>query len=661
MEKPVVLPISLKPSNLRPVAYRVLTKKYGLNIQSSALERLSGYVGRNFGSEWRGPMTGSFLEQVGRMWKDQNRGLFIDGEGVDQIIQEIGIKNSKRAGKAANDKTKPIGRTDTIDDTFNPVLAAFEVYNDGTQVEQDTQPMDEGEGEGAEEEDIDWKDFFRVIDLSRYRRFQYDTKRKHFELQTEPEDVSPKAVIFPTSRDIVKFHIIKFHLLKDKLLRNEHFQPSSFSSTNSITGSIHPKLETQQIVPIKNLLGRHGQRFTMFGLLTANAMGLWQLQDDSDAIVLELSQCIFPTNCFITPGNYVVCDGIYSNSGKFYVSSMVPPPPEDREASLDALGNIDFTGIYSKSGRIDAGIKRRLPLIERKYPNHKIIFLGGDVFLDDMKILEALKKFFKLLTEEIEESNSEILSIVFPGSFMDRPLDVTEFSSYSWKTSSGLYKSYFDSFAALLEKFPKLCQNAKFVLLPGDKDPWSSMVTKDANSVWPKFRIPSVFGSRLKRLVKDIEWASNPCKMNYLAHDITIVRDDLGSRLRRNDISYVSNERESEIEQDDHDLEIDKVTRPKCSPEQAESRKVVKTLLDQADLSPFTIQTRPILANYWPAISLLPLPDLLVLVDPSTPNFDLIYENCHVVNPGTFYKEGKISYIEYTPSTRKAQQKLCAI
>ncbi|QPG75346.1 hypothetical protein FOA43_002699 [Brettanomyces nanus] len=704
VDRPLVLPIALKPSNLRPIAYRVLTKKYGLNIKSTALERLSDYIGRNFGNEWRGPTTVSFLEQVGRMWKDQNRGLFINGDGVDELIKEITVKNRKK-NKSAN-----VSRTKTKMTEETSKARGFEVYDDlkaaqgieeigGSQATQATQATQETGGtqetqetqetlntqilNGSqmdidEDEAIDWKDFFKVIDPSRYTKFKYDARRKQFELSRHDGDA--KRIILPTAEDTVNFHINKFHLLKEKLLRNEHFQPSTFSSMNSITGSIHPGLETQQITPIKNLLGRHGQNFALFGLLTINAMGLWQLQDDTDAIVLELSQCIFPTNCYIIPGNYLICDGIYSNSGKFYVSSIAPPPPEDRDISLNALGNLDFSGIYAQNGgRIDGAIKRRLPLLERKFPDHKILFLGGDIFLNDLEILEALKRLFKALTEEIEESGSEPLAIVMPGSFVEKPLDVTEFSSYSHITSSGLYKSYFDSLASILEKFPKICSTTKFVLLPGDKDPWSSMVTKNANAIWPKFRIPSVFGTRLRRGVKNIDWASNPCKMNYLSHDVTIVRDDIGERFRRNDITYVSKQMEeqevnnkqnnatekleketqTETDNDDDDeeiiLEIDKMTKPKLTPEQIESRKVVKTLLDQGDLSPFSVQTRPVLSNYWPLLSLIPLPDLLILVDPSTPHFDLIYENCHVLNPGKFYKDGKISYMEYTPSTRKAR------
>lgn len=660
-QQPFVLPIALKPSNLRPIAYRILTKKYGLNIQSSALGRLSAYVGRTFGSEWRGPPTIDFLEKVGRMWKDQTRGIFISGDGVDQIIEQITAKDERERKDGKESQQKP-----------------FTVFEDSIGDTQSSQPISESQEDM--EDDIDWKDYFKVIDINRYDRIRYDTRRKVAELT--PDNVVDKFQL-PSGDDTVQFQIRKYHLLKDRLLRNEHFERPTFGAMNSITGSFHPELQSQQIIPIKNLLGRHGQRFVLFGLLTLNSVGLWQLQDDTDAIVLVLSQCIFPTNCFITPGNYVVCDGIYSNTGKFYVSSITAPPPEKREKSLDALGNIDFNGIYMKGGSVDPVLKRRLPLIERSYPQHRMVFLGGDIFLNDLKVLEGLKKLFQYLTDEMGETQ-DFITIVFPGSFVDKALDVTEISSFSHITSSGLYKSSFDSFAAILEKFPKLCESARFILLPGDKDPWASMVTKDANSVWPKMPIPKIFGNRLKRWVKNVNWSANPCHINYLSHDIVIVRDDLGGRLHRNDISYLSNEtmddvkkNETKLDVSDSDsdsdtsndilsvnelsqntqLVIDKMLKPALKPEEIEARKTVKTVLDQGDLSPFTLQTRPILVNYWPALSMIPLPNLLVLVDTTNAKFDLIYQNCHVINPGQFLKDGEINFAIYRPSTRKCEFK----
>ncbi|ODV86717.1 hypothetical protein CANARDRAFT_6292 [[Candida] arabinofermentans NRRL YB-2248] len=649
MEDTAVLPISLKPSNLRPLAYRIFSKKYGLNIQSGALEILSLHIGKKIGNEWRGPKTTNLLEEIAKTWKDQDKGLFLDGDNIALILKEITMKQEREKTNIQSSTTTsfPSGKRDSLIDNDTTITnsPSFTIHSD-------IAPGPEVVSNSSQDANLKWQDFFKVIDASHYKRFKYNRQRKQFDVSSRSSTENSLLLTLPNISDNVDYFVDRFHLLKDRLLRNENFQPASFSALNSMSGAATSSLQQHQITVIKNLLGRHGNRFLLFGLLTKSSAGLWQLQDDTDHIDLELGQCLFPSNSYFTPGNYVICDGIYSSSSKFYVSSMIHPPSEKRELSLDVLGYLDFNSTFSKNGKIDIGLRKNLFALEKKNITHKFIILGGDIYLSDLRILESLDKLFTKLTKDINEEAADPVAIVFSGPFSEVPFDSTPSSSTTQTTSSGIYKSYFDSLAAILEKFPDLCKSAKFIFVPGDHDPWSSMVTKNANSFWPKMKIPRVFGSRLSRIVRDIEWCSNPCRLNYLSHDVVIVRDDLGDRFRRNDISYLSKAKEEEADSDV--LEIDKLSKPKISTETFESRKVVKTLLDQGNLSPFTSSVRPVLTNYGNSLSLVPLPTLLVLVDSTSPKFDLIYENCHVVNPGKFQTHNKINYIEYFPSTRKA-------
>ncbi|KAG7877382.1 hypothetical protein KL938_004138 [Ogataea parapolymorpha] len=639
MESPAVLPISLKPSNLRPLAYRVLSKKHGLNIQSSALEKLSEYVGKRFGQEWRGAKTIAFLEEVARLWKEQNKGLFLDGDNIDVVIKEISLKQEKQE-KASRQSSAIEPKTNLAGLVTNELRESqsFEVHQD---------PL-----EPAALEQVQWKDFFKAVDIKNYRRYRYNHVRKQFDVLSA--DAGGDKLVLPSTQDAVNLFTQRFHLLKDRLLRNENFQPTTFSAVNSFTSNGPKEVENQQVTSIKNLLGRHGQRFFLFGLLTRSALGLWQLQDDTDSIELDLGQTLFPQNCYFTEGNFIICEGIYSNSGKFYVSTMIHPPAEKRETSLEVLGKMDFNSVYSNSGRIDPVLRSKLLHLEKDLADHKFIFLGGDIYLSDAKVMEGLKKLLAKLNEELETGSSTPVALIFNGSFTSRPFTSTQVSYNSQVTSSGEYKSYFDSLASILEPFSELCATCKFVFVPGDNDPWSSVVTKGSNSVWPKFRLPKIFGNRLTRLVKDIEWCSNPSKLTYLTHEVLLVRDDLAGRFRRNDISHIFKIKEN-IEADEGELEIDKLSKSKIAPDVLEARKVVKTLLDQGYLSPFIQSIRPLVANYANMLNLIPLPTLLMLADTTCPRFDLIYENCHVLNPGKFFDNNKFNYMEYSPSSRKAK------
>ncbi|GMG22071.1 unnamed protein product [Ambrosiozyma monospora] len=470
MDQTVILPIQLKPSNLRPLAYRVLSKKHGLNIQSGALEILSEYIGRKFGNEWRGPKTISFLEKIAKIWKDQDKGLFVDGPSVSMIINEITSKEERekrRTHAAATAVTTSL----TSNKLDGPVSGEneepnFDIHQD-KQSQSLSQSMSVPDLIMEPKERLRWQEYFKIVPISNYKRFKYNSKRRQFDYtqppSTEEADAKFNLIELPSTQDTINYFISRLNILKDKLLRNESFQPSTFSSLNS-TASATSSTTTHnhQITSIKNLLGRHGQRFVLFGLLTKNSKGLWQLQDESDSIELELTQAIFPTStCFFVPGNFVIVDGIYSNSGKFYASSMAHPPPERREVSLEALGNMDFTGMYAKNGRIDPILKKKLLNLETKYTEHRFIVLGGDLFLDDLKVLESLQKLFGKLNEETTDRSfsSSIVSIVFNGPFTSLAFDATEGSSSSNITTSGLYKSYFDSLAGILEKFPAVCQN----------------------------------------------------------------------------------------------------------------------------------------------------------------------------------------------------------
>jgi len=71
----------------------------------------------------------------------------------------------------------------------------------------------------------------------------------------------------------------------------------------------------------------------------------------------------------------------------------------------------------------------------------------------------------------------------------------------------------------------------------------------------------------------------------------------------------------------------------------APARKLTKTLLDQAHLSPFPLSTRPLLWDYGTSLHLHPLPTALVLADAEAGAFAVTYEGCHVLNAGRVVDE----------------------
>lgn len=675
------LPIELNPSVFRPFAYRVLSKKYGLNVQSTALEKLASYVGRRFGTKWKkDPKTSAFLDAVAKLWKEQGRGIFIDGNGVTQVIKEI-IANEQRMktkkSKALQEEAEPANSSFTDATTYDSSLIL------SSQIMEQTDDLPKLRDDS---EDIDWKMFFKVIDANHYTKFAYDMRRKIFDYF--PEN-SSKLIQLPGKDDALNFHTTRLDLLRDRIYRNDIFAKVKYDSSEQ-SKVFNQTQRPKHMTSVKNLLGRNEQRFVLFGLVTLNSFGVWQLQDDTDKIELVLKQCIFPTETYFVSGNFLIVDGFYSSAGKFHVLSISHPPAEDRPTTIDALAYLDFNWDYSKNGKIDLTMKALTLKQIKQHNDHKIVVLGGNLYLDDLETISKVRKTLQELETELainlkaERSNDVLqeatvkvhdrtIAIIFNGPFISRALTVTEGSSLNHMTSSGLYKASFDNLATVLEQFKNICEHCKLVFVPGDEDPWMSMVTKNSNSIWPKMKIPSVFGTRLSRVAKDVVWASNPCRMNYLSQDIAIVRDDIGESLKRNDFSYLCELSQEEIEKavkrndenrysetpfvNSQNLEIDRLTLKENS-DTTIFKKITRTLLDQGILSPFVNKTRQILPNYWPILSVMPLPDCIIMSDSTSPTLSTMYKGCLVSNVGKFYDNGRANYLEYYPSSQTAKMRV---
>ncbi|ANB12387.1 Dpb2p [Sugiyamaella lignohabitans] len=671
MSKPAVLPIQLTPSQVRPVAYRILSKKHGLNLKSSGLDVLTEFLGHTFGVDWRGSKAEKFLDEISRRWKDEDRGLFIEGAPLKEIIRDI-----VNSIKAAEDVSKD----------SSPALA------DRTQTLADTGVRDKPSSQY-------WKDYFQVVNAQSQPFYSYDPIKKNFD--------APKAkpTLLAPAKDQASVFTLRYNLIYNRILRNEAFQTPSFGASMNNTVSMAGS-KFYSITFIHNMLGRNNSQFLLFGFIFKGPDGELWIQDLSGKVQLDISQTVPADGLYYTPGQFVLCDGVYFNE-KFLVGSLGPPPAERREATKVAYGNIDFLGVHTalqnggivrRVERIDNTLEKQLLLQERQHLNHKIVILGMDIFLDQLKYIDALRKLFNQLQQEVDalERAQLPISIIFPGSFKSSPFQANG--------NSTNYKESFDFLAQLLREHPKIAVECKLVFVPGDNDAWASTFSSGATPLFPLQPLPSLFTNRIKRISPDASFASNPCRMTYLSQEIVIMRDELGSRFRRNSILFPNQTHENgatngssqngamdiDIKQDpDMDLfqheedsdseealsqqraldrlinDSSKVIKPTTKayipPDTAEARQVVKTILDQGHLSPFPLSLRPVSWNYDHSLSLTPLPSVMILADSSTPPFRATYEGCHVVNPGPFIQGNKICWIEYTPSTGMSEQKFLYI
>ncbi|SCU83614.1 LADA_0C12508g1_1 [Lachancea dasiensis] len=695
MDSIVALPVKIPPGLLRPLAYRVLSKKYGLNIKSDGLAALAEYIGTRFGINWRKDSgTFQFLEQFAAIWDQQERGLFIDKAGVEEVIREV-RERSRPVERSDTDLPKNLDRAKPIDNgnsegafklkTLDTLLAHRggasgepDVLEAGTQtqspieeIEVDEDPQD-GPGQ-PEEPIIDWQAHYKFVNAHSQQKFVYDITTRQYRLKVPKND---KTSMLPPETSNVSLYATRYHIVKDRTMRNEMFQGGGdafqpLSSMTNLNDSMrNDSTQTMTITQIKNMLGRDGKSFLILGLLRTNAKGIWSLEDPSGSVEIDISQAIPTEGTFYVPGCIVLAEGIYySASQKLYVASVVHPPGERRDVTMDAIGNLDLLGVHQLSNpyyisRLDKDLKIRLHLLEREMSDHRVVILGADIFLDRIHIMEALRKVLTKLETDPP------LAIVFQGSFTSTPLFPVMNSKNISATTA--YKNNFDALALLLSNFERLINESTFVFVPGPNDPWTSMVSLGTTGIWPQRPISSKFAQRVSRVCKKVIWASNPARIVYLSQELVLVRDDMNGRFKRHNILFpavIDEEHEGEAEasftQDslmqeinDNYEGIDQLVKSQdqLSAGVREARKLVKTILDQGHLSPYASLVRPVVWDLDHTLHLSPIPTALILGDTTASQFEVTYNGCKAANTSTFVHKRSARYLEYIPSSRKVVQ-----
>jgi len=312
------------------------------------------------------------------------------------------------------------------------------------------------------------------------------------------------------------------------------------------------------------------------------------------------------------------------------------------------------------------------------------------------------------------------LAFVLFGSFTNQPaMSVSAASTHSSTTSSIpdsiAYKEAFDALALLLSDFPNLLRHSTFVFVPGDADPWPSAFSAGGAVPLPRQGIPEVFTSRVRRAFANANanadvranqsgpdetrkhgeavWSSNPCRVSLFGPscEMLLFRDDIAGRMRRHHIPLKAREEDGASAGDNADvsaseaqvegtaaaaadadaMEMDQSDQDQVADATSSKAKttapqwLTKTLLDQSHLSPFPLDIRPQHWSYAPsALSLYPLPNVLVLCDTEVEPFVLGYQSCIVINAGRVVeatdaaagvtaKNARCTWCEYDVGTRR--------
>ena len=586
----------------------------------------------------------------------------------------------------------------------------------------------------------DPRKWLKVVSAFEQPRLRYNTTQKHFEaIQTAPS-------LLPSTTHKTNLFRHRYNTIHQMLLRNESFQTSTIAASRSATirRSASTLTSTQQaykLTPIENLLGRNGSSHILLGLLAISPTGLLTLNDLTGSIALDITHArpAPEDGAWFTPGMLVLIDGMYeeggnniqgldrnvgiggSIGGKITVFSMGGPPCERRDVTMGVsssgingthnagggFGWVDFLGVGSE--RATGSMMRRLEHNIFKGENSqtahgrsRMVFLG-DLNLDNTQTLQALRKVFGLYEAEVADEVPIVFALF--GNFSRKAV-----MAGSRKNGSLEYKECFDALASVMSDYPSILQNATFVFVPGDNDPWASAFSAGAATVVPRDPIPTMFTNRIRKAFSNANseaeritgkkangeaiWSTNPTRLSLLGptHEIVLFRDDISGRLRRNALRFPAL-RQTGIEENtsrgseapeaqslemngegttqgtmDVDTAVEEAEstlptikeRPQLNSapllEVQSARKLVKTVLDQAFLSPSPISQRPVLWDYANALQLYPLPTALVLMDSEAAPFSVSYQGCLVMNPGCLaasHEKNVARWVEYDIRTRQ--------
>lgn len=403
----------------------------------------------------------------------------------------------------------------------------------------------------------------------------------------------------------------RYNLIRSKTLRNPGFTPpaSGILARNSSS----PYL---QLTGIESLAGTQGDKLVL-GMLTQLEEGSWYLEDLHGHVKLDLTTA-HVTAGFHTECSFVIAQGEHveeaSGESVFRVSAMGTPPLEEREASMSALGK--HSNLFG--GNFDMSQLERLRKMEAEEPDAMILLLS-DVALDNPRVLVGIRHILQGYLEDDVVPKV----VVLMGSFLSHP-----FGQHVDDLS--LLTSKFTQLGRLIaEEFPSIAAASAFVLVPSLRDP-------GPGNVLPRPPLPPMVTAGFTEALGSadrVHLATNPCRMRYLSQEIIVLREDLMQKMVRHC-----------------------AVEPDMAETSVMSEHLIKSVVDQAHLSPLPLSVRPTIWNYDHALRLFPTPHVLAIAD-RVECYVCKYGGALGVNPGSFATD--FSFTVYLPAERRAQQ--CSI
>lgn len=378
----------------------------------------------------------------------------------------------------------------------------------------------------------------------------------------------------------------RYLMLWQKTCRHEMFNTSKVSTIGDVRKLVLRKIELL-------LSTSKMKEVVVLGLLTQLTEGKFYLEDPTGVVPIDLSETVFSSGLFCE-GCFVLASGTY-NDGTLKIDELGFPVTELASSSRAFFGTVNTWGGRSKNL---LKYSRNLAELEANSGEDSIVFLA-DCWLDNPIVFEKLTQLLAGYDQ-------------FP------PRAIVLMGPFS-KSSENPYtlKQRFQALGEILASYESLKRETDVVLVPSSEDPTIA-------NILPRPPLPDHLTADLKKYYPRLILATNPCRLQYCTQQIVVCRSDLVTKLCRNTIHFPKSGQLA-----DH---------------------FARTLISQGTLAPLTPIACPVHWNYDAALSLYPLPDLIVIGD-ACQGFQTTEQGCTVLNTGSFPKS-KFGFKVYIPSTR---------
>ncbi|GLI68639.1 hypothetical protein VaNZ11_013000, partial [Volvox africanus] len=411
-------------------------------------------------------------------------------------------------------------------------------------------------------------------------------------------------------------------LIQQRLQRSRMFQQNHLLLPDSIN-----RAPSVQLTDLQSLMGVFGVTRYVLGCISRSEDGRYVLEDTTGAVPLDLTAAETAAG-FFTENCVVIAEGAMAHDGAFHVRALGLPPTEPRSALPLAAQRLNIWGGAGGGVGPDSEAGAMLALEEaQRGPMDRIVVLAN-VWLDRQEVLDSLHT----LMAGFSGVPTVPAMFVLMGNFHSRAGGGGDAMLGGCDVDYGIMRELFGQLAGLIDQYPRLRAESRFVFVPGPDDP-------GPGAILPQPPLPRCLTGELRRVLPNAVFTSNPVRLRYATQRIVLFRHDLQRRLRRRSLLPLA----GAVDGTTATAAAAATTSgsPSAAPAAAAGPSPTAlwghlslTLLQQGHLAPLPLLGQPVYWQYDSAMSLYPLPDAVILADATAGQEDFVHDGCHVINPG---------------------------